>query len=77
VDLPHRPIAEESEEEEVRAMSYEELSTLLGMLPDNWRMFFLFLASTGLRISEAVALQWRHLELDGSTLRTSRFAGRS
>ena len=41
VDLPHRPTAEESEEEEVRAMSHEELSTLLGMLPDNWRMFFL------------------------------------
>jgi integrase len=67
VDLPHRPTAAESEEEEVRAMSHEELSTLLGMLPDSWRMFFLFLASTGLRISEAVALQWRHLELDGST----------
>jgi integrase len=25
------------------------------------------LASTGLRVSEAIALQWRHLQLDGST----------
>jgi integrase len=67
VDLPHRPTADETENEEVRAMNPRQLSTLLEMFPDNWRMFFLFLASTGLRISEAVALQWRHLELDGST----------
>ncbi len=67
VDLPHRPTAEEAEEEEVRAMSREELATLLGLFPERWRLFFWFLAATGVRISEAVALQWRHLELDGST----------
>ena len=66
VDLPHRPTAEE-EEDEVRAMSREELQTLLELLPDRWRTFFWFLAATGLRVSEAVALQWRHLELDGSS----------
>jgi integrase len=67
VDLPHRPTAEDSEDQEVRAMSREELSTLLALFPDRWRAFFWFLAATGLRISEAIALQWRHLELDGST----------
>jgi integrase len=65
VDLPHRPTAEESEEE-VRALSREQLSTLLELFPDRWRLFFTFLATTGLRISEAIALEWRHLELDGS-----------
>ncbi len=67
VDLPHRPDAEEFDEEDVRAMSHDDLATLLALFPDRWRLFFIFLASTGVRISEAVALQWRHLELDGST----------
>lgn len=30
-------------------------------------MFFLLLATTGLRISEAIALEWRHVQLDGSS----------
>jgi integrase len=67
VDLPHRPTAEDSEEEEMRAMSTAELSMLLGLFPGRWRLFCWFLAATGLRISEAIALQWRHLQLDGST----------
>ncbi len=66
VDLPHRPTAEDSEGEEVRAMSREELATLLDLIPGDWQVFFRFLAATGLRVSEALALQWRHLELDGS-----------
>jgi integrase len=66
VDLPHRPTAEDSECEEVRAMSREELTTLLELIPADWRTFFRLLAATGLRVSEAVALQWRHLDLDGS-----------
>src|SRR5580704_279276 len=67
VDLPHRPTAEDTEDEEVRAMSREELTTLLALAPERWRVLFWFLAATGLRISEAIALQWRHLELDGSS----------
>jgi len=66
-DLPHRPTAEGSEEENVRAMSREELSTLLALIPERHRLLFRLLASTGLRISEARALQWRHLHLDGSS----------
>ncbi|HEV7586447.1 MAG TPA: site-specific integrase, partial [Solirubrobacteraceae bacterium] len=67
VDLPHRPNVERDEDETVKAMSTEELSTLLGLIPDRHRLLFRVLAATGLRISEAIALQWRHLELDGST----------
>lgn len=66
VDLPHRPTAENAEDEEVHAMSRDELTTFLDLCPEQWRVFFWFLAATGLRISEAVALQWRHLHLDGS-----------
>ncbi|MHB8234317.1 MAG: tyrosine-type recombinase/integrase [Solirubrobacteraceae bacterium] len=67
VDLPHRPTADESEQDEARAMSGDELATLLALVPDRHRPMCRFLAATGLRISELIALQWRHLELDGST----------
>jgi integrase len=66
-DLPHRPSAEESEDEEVKAMSEEELTTLLELIPDRHRLLFSLLAATGVRISEAIALQWRHVALDGSS----------
>jgi integrase len=66
VDLPHRPTAAESDEE-VRALGRGELATLLQLLPARWRTFFWLLAATGLRVSEAIALQWRHLDLDGSS----------
>jgi integrase len=66
-DLPHRPTADDAEEESAKAMSTEQLSTMLALIPDRHRLLFRFLASTGLRISELVALQWRHLALDGST----------
>lgn len=67
VDLPHRPTVEGSEQDDVRAMSRDELALLLSLFPGRWRLFFWFLAATGLRISEAIALQWRHVELDGPT----------
>jgi integrase len=67
VDLPHRPTAAESEQDDVRALSRGELATLLDLVPSQWRTFFWLLAGTGLRVSEAIALQWRHLELDGSS----------
>lgn len=62
VDLPHRPTAEDAEDE-VRAMTHEQLSTVLALMPGHWQTFFWLLAATGLRVSEAIALQWRHLEL--------------
>jgi integrase len=67
VDLPHRPTADDSEDDEVKAMTREELSTLLASLPEKWSLFFWLLAVTGLRISEAVGLQWRHVELEGDS----------
>ncbi len=47
-------------------MTRKELDTLIALIPDGHRLMFRLLASTGLRISEAVALQWRHVQLDGS-----------
>jgi integrase len=43
-----------------------QLTRLLAEIPGQWKPFFDLLASTGLRVSEAIALRWRDLELDGS-----------
>ena len=64
-DLPHRPSADDVEDEDTRAMTSEQLAALLAVIPSRHRLFFRLLAATGLRISEAIALQWRHLDLDG------------
>jgi integrase len=64
VDLPHRPTVEDMEDGEAKAMSRDELAAMLALVPAQWHLFFWFLAATGVRISEAIALQWRHLALD-------------
>ena len=68
IDLPHRPaVSASDDEEDVRALSREQLEMLLRVIPRRHRVFFQLLAATGLRVSEAIALQWRHIELDGSS----------
>jgi len=52
--------------EEVRALTREQLRTVLAVVHPRHRLMFRLLAATGLRVSELIALQWRHLRLDGS-----------
>lgn len=59
--LPHR---EQIPEEEVKVFSRKQLVAVLGMAPERHRLFFELLAATGLRISEAVALQRLHFQLE-------------
>ncbi len=54
---------EEPEDDRAKALTREELGILLAGVPDAWRLFFEFLAVTGLRISEVVGLTWEHLDL--------------
>ncbi len=54
------------EPQEVKALSTDELRRFLALCPERWRTFFRLLAATGLRVSEAFALRWCDLELDGS-----------
>jgi integrase len=64
--LPHREgIAEE--EEEIKVFSRQQLAAVLAMAPEEYRLLFEVLATSGLRISEAIALQRLHFQLDGST----------
>lgn len=46
-----------------RALTRSELGTLLAAIEPEWRLFFEFLAHTGLRISEMIGLTWEHLDL--------------
>lgn len=66
VALPHRPRVEDEEAEEMRALTRAQLGTLLAIVHPRFRVFFTLLAATGVRFSEAIALQWRHVHLDGS-----------
>lgn len=53
---------EQEEEAEAKAMTRAELGRLLGQLPERWLLFFELLAHTGLRISEALGLDWTDVE---------------
>jgi integrase len=61
--MPHR---EQIPEEEVKVFSRGQLAAVLAMAPERHKPLFELLAATGLRISEAIALQRLHLQLDGS-----------
>ena len=55
--------SDEAEEEvEVKAMTRVELAAVLAATPDEWRLFFELLSHTGLRVSEALGLDWSDLE---------------
>jgi integrase len=49
-----------------RALTRDQLAAFLVVVDPRWRLMFVLLASTGLRVSEAFALRWRDLKLDGS-----------
>jgi integrase len=54
------------DEPDRRALTRDQLATLLTIAPDRHRALIRLQASTGLRISEALALRWQDVELDGS-----------
>jgi integrase len=57
-----RPEVIEEDGEQVKALTEQELRALLDGLPPQWRLLHEFLAHTGLRIGEALALQWKHVD---------------
>lgn len=61
--LPHREQIPD-EKDEVKVFSREQLAAVLAMAPERHKPLFELLASCGLRISEAIALQRLHLQLD-------------
>jgi len=49
----------ELEQERAKALTPEELRRFLAEIPAEWRTFFTFMAHTGVRVSEALAVEWR------------------
>jgi integrase len=64
--LPHRPTVEDDDGDQVRVLTRAQLATFLELVHPRYRVMFRLLAATGLRWSELIALQWKHLRLDGS-----------
>lgn len=58
--------ADLDDEEPARALTTEQLATFLTVTPQRYRLLMRLLAATGLRISEALALRWADVTLDGS-----------
>jgi integrase len=68
--LPHRPRVEGVDgEQELRVFTREQLDVVLRVVHPRHRLMFEFLASTGVRWSEFVALKWGDLVLDGDSPR--------
>lgn len=67
VVLPRRRSGRAWSARERRYLTRAELVRLLDEVPAKWRPLFELLASTGLRISEAIGLRWSDLVLDGKT----------
>jgi integrase len=63
--LPHREQVED-EGNEIKVFSRDQLAAVLAMAPERYKLLFEVLATSGLRISEGIALQRLHLQLDGS-----------
>jgi integrase len=65
--LPRRRQGRAWHYERGRVMTRDQLSRLLAEIPAEWQLFFEFLASTGLRVSEAIALRWSDCDLSGDS----------
>ena len=65
--LPGRRRGRAYEFDERRFLTRQQLARLLTEIPGDWRALFELLASTGLRISEAIALRVMDADLDSDT----------
>ncbi|MGN6663755.1 MAG: tyrosine-type recombinase/integrase [Solirubrobacterales bacterium] len=59
------PPRQEIDGDEIKVFTPEQLATLIELAPERHRLLLELLAATGLRISEAIALQRLHVQLEG------------
>lgn len=64
LDMPSREEPVEDEDDQIKVFSREQLALVLAMATDRHRILYEVLAGCGLRISEAIALQRLHFQLD-------------
>jgi integrase len=60
--INRRRAGAEEQPDKPKAMTREQLAHLLAELPERWLLLFELLAKTGLRISEALGLDWQDVE---------------
>lgn len=60
--------AEDIAEREQRFISSDELDQILAAGEDPWRALWAVMGLAGLRISEALGLAWRHIDLEGAPI---------
>jgi integrase len=78
IRLPSRPLTgDEDDEDRVKALSEEELARVIEAVRPEWRLFVTFVAHTGMRISEAIAVRWSDVDLEAGRVHVRRrwFAG--
>jgi integrase len=63
---------ERSEDERAKAMSDSQLALLLDLVDPDWRPFMEFMALTGMRIGEAIAVRWQDVDLASRVVRVRR-----
>lgn len=68
VRLPKQRVTETAP----KFLTYDEAGALVEATPDHYRPLVTFLLGTGLRWSEATALQARHIDLSAGTVRVQR-----
>jgi integrase len=59
------PPRQQVEGDEIKAFTPEQLATVIGLAPERHGLLLELLAATGLRISEAIALQRLHVQVEG------------
>lgn len=57
------PTADAPAEDNSKALTEEQLGQVIAASPPEWRTFVRFLAETGLRVGEAIALRWSDVDL--------------
>jgi len=71
VRVPRSP-ADPIDPDPRKALNEDELRRLLHELPTEWRLFVEFLAHTGLRFSEAIAVRWDDIDIEQHRLHVRR-----
>jgi len=65
IPAPPKNVDEDEDEERGKALKRTELAAFLNAVDPDWRLFFEFLTVTGLRIGEAIGLNWKNVVLKG------------
>ncbi len=70
---PFSKHGEQSEERAQRIYSADEIAAMIQSCPNDWwAMFLSLLATSGLRRTEALRLQWRHIDFEAGTVTVAR-----